>query len=80
MMRSQSPFLTCGGIAERYPEQVKRSCNMARNRRPRNIIAKPRAVCQEEERRHQRTTAMIEKRTGKRRWAGTPASPNGLGS
>jgi peptidoglycan/xylan/chitin deacetylase (PgdA/CDA1 family) len=78
----KATFLTCGGIAERYPDQVKaimqRGHEIAGHGYHHEVA---RDLTRDEERDViKRTTAMIEKRTGKRPvgWRSCTQSPNSL--
>jgi peptidoglycan/xylan/chitin deacetylase (PgdA/CDA1 family) len=78
----QATFLTCGAIAERYPEQVKaivgKGHEIAGHGYHHEVA---RDLTREEEREViRRTTQMIEKRTGKRPvgWRSCTQSPNSL--
>jgi peptidoglycan/xylan/chitin deacetylase (PgdA/CDA1 family) len=78
----KATFLTCGGIAERYPEQVKAIVQHGHEIAGHGYHHETaRDLTKEEERDViQRTTAMIEKRTGKRPvgWRSCTQSPNSL--
>ena len=78
----KATFLTCGGIAERYPEQVKAIVQRGHEIAGHGYHHETaRDLTKEEERDViQRTTAMIEKRTGKRPvgWRSCTQSPNSL--
>jgi len=75
-------FLTCGGIAERYPDQVKaivQNGHEIAGHGYHHEVA--RDLTKEQEREViQKTTAMIEKRTGRRPvgWRSCTQSPNSL--
>jgi peptidoglycan/xylan/chitin deacetylase (PgdA/CDA1 family) len=78
----KATFLTCGGIAERYPEQVKaivqKGHEIAGHGYHHEVA---RDLSREQEREViQKTTAMIEKRTGKRPvgWRSCTQSANSL--
>jgi peptidoglycan-N-acetylglucosamine deacetylase len=78
----KATFLTCGGIAERYPDQVKaivQNGHEIAGHGYHHEVA--RDLTKEQEREViQKTTAMIEKRTGKRPvgWRSCTQSPNSL--
>jgi peptidoglycan/xylan/chitin deacetylase (PgdA/CDA1 family) len=78
----KATFLTCGGIAERFPDQVKaivQSGHEIAGHGYHHEVA--RDLTRDQERDViQRTTAMIEKRTGKRPvgWRSCTQSPNSL--
>jgi peptidoglycan/xylan/chitin deacetylase (PgdA/CDA1 family) len=78
----KATFLTCGGIAERYPDQVKaivQSGHEVAGHGYHHEVA--RDLTRDQERDViQRTTAMIEKRTGTRPvgWRSCTQSPNSL--
>jgi len=78
----KATFLTCGGIAERYPEQVKAIVQRGHEIAGHGYHHETaRDLTKEEERDViQRTTAMIEKRTGKRPvgWRSCTQSPNSI--
>jgi len=78
----KATFLTCGGIAERYPEQVKtivQSGHEIAGHGYHHEVARDLTLEQEREV-IEKTTAMIEKRTGKRPvgWRSCTQSPNSL--
>ena len=78
----KATFLTCGGIAERYPEQVKaivKNGHEIAGHGYHHEVARDLTLEQEREV-IQKTTAMIEKRTGKRPvgWRSCTQSPNSL--
>ncbi len=79
----KATFLTCGGIAERYPEQVKAIVQNGHEIAGHGYHHETaRDLTAEQEREViQKTTAMIEKRTGKRPmgWRSCTQSPNSLG-
>jgi peptidoglycan/xylan/chitin deacetylase (PgdA/CDA1 family) len=81
-LKVKATFLTCGGIAERYPDQVKaivqKGHEIAGHGYHHEVA---RDLTKEQEREViQKTTAMIEKRTGKRPvgWRSCTQSPNSL--
>ena len=78
----KATFLTCGGIAERYPEQVKaivQNGHEVAGHGYHHEVARDLTLEQEREV-IQKTTAMIEKRAGKRPlgWRSCTQSPNSL--
>jgi len=78
----KATFLTCGGIAERYPEQVRavvQSGHEIAGHGYHHEVARDLSLEQERDV-IQKTTAMIEKRTGKRPvgWRSCTQSPNSL--
>jgi peptidoglycan/xylan/chitin deacetylase (PgdA/CDA1 family) len=78
----KATFLTCGGIAERYPEQVKaivHNGHEVAGHGYHHEVARDLTLEQEREV-IQKTTAMIEKRAGKRPlgWRSCTQSPNSL--
>ena len=78
----RATFLTCGGIAERYPEQVKaivQNGHEIAGHGYRHEVARDLTLEQEREV-IQKTTAMIEKRTRKRPvgWRSCTQNPNNL--
>lgn len=78
----KATFLTCGGIAERYPEQVKaivQNGHEVAGHGYHHEVARELTLEQEREV-IQKTTAMIEKRAGKRPigWRSCTQSPNSL--
>jgi peptidoglycan/xylan/chitin deacetylase (PgdA/CDA1 family) len=78
----KATFLTCGGIAERYPEQVKaivRAGHEIAGHGYHHETARDLTLEQEREV-IEKTTAMIEKRTGKRPvgWRSCTQSPNSI--
>ena len=81
-LKVKATFLTCGGIAERYPDQVKaivqKGHEIAGHGYHHEVA---RDLTKDQEREViQKTTAMIEKRTGKRPvgWRSCTQSPNSL--
>lgn len=78
----KATFLTCGAIAERYPDQVKAIVQRGHEIAGHGYHHETaRDLTKEEERDViQRTTAMIEKRTGKRPvgWRSCTQSPNSI--
>jgi len=78
----KATFLTCGGIAERYPEQVKAIAQKGHEVAGHGYHHEvARDLTKEQEREViQKTTAMIEKRTGKRPvgWRSCTQSPNSI--
>jgi peptidoglycan-N-acetylglucosamine deacetylase len=78
----KATFLTCGGIAERYPEQIKaivKNGHEIAGHGYHHEVARDLTLEQEREV-IQKTTAMIEKRTGQRPmgWRSCTQSPNSL--
>jgi len=78
----KATFLTCGGIAERYPEPMKaivQNGHEVAGHGYHHEVARDLTLEQEREV-IQKTTAMIEKRTGKRPlgWRSCTQSPNSL--